>query len=194
MKTHIKTLDENGVRNLLSWAATEGWNPGCDDAAAFFSTDPSGFLMLFVGEEPAAGISVVRYSNTHSFLGLYIARPEFRGRGLGFSLWQHGMNHVEGTTVALDGVVEQQENYQKSGFEFSHRNIRFMGEISLFNPSSFGQLSEVTNEEMPRLVTPDVLPDLITLDESINGMRRERYMASWLTNTATRWSTMVDFS
>ena len=72
---------------VLDWAASEGWNPGLDDAAAFFAADPDGF---FVAEDPSgeilAAISVVNHSDDFAFLGLYILRPEYRGQGIGLGL------------------------------------------------------------------------------------------------------------
>ena len=32
----------------VGWAASEGWNPGLDDLAAFHAADPAGFLMGFM--------------------------------------------------------------------------------------------------------------------------------------------------
>ena len=74
-----------------------------------------------------ASISVVKYEPGFAFLGLYIVRPEWRGRGLGWSLWRHGMASAAGRLVGLDGVVAQQPNYRKSGFQLAWRNVRYEG-------------------------------------------------------------------
>ena len=37
------------------------------------------------------------------------------------------MQRLAGCTIGLDGVVAQQDNYRKSGFELAWRNIRFEG-------------------------------------------------------------------
>ena len=42
-------------------------------------------------------------------------------------IWEAGLNHLQGRTVGLDGVVDQQDNYKKSGFKLAHRNIRYEG-------------------------------------------------------------------
>ncbi len=109
----------------LGWAAAEGWNPGAQDAEAFWAADPGGFWLGERDGQPVASISVVRYGADYGFLGCYIVRPELRGSGLGLQLWQAGMGYLAGRCVGLDGVVAQQANYRKSGFTLAHRNIRY---------------------------------------------------------------------
>jgi len=83
--------------------------------------------MAFRDGAPVASISVVRYAAAFGFLGFYIVRPPFRGRGYGLRLWQAGMARLDGRTVGLDGVVAQQANYRRSGFALAYRNIRYRG-------------------------------------------------------------------
>ncbi|NIP17093.1 MAG: N-acetyltransferase, partial [Xanthomonadales bacterium] len=42
---------------VLDWAAAEGWNPGLEDADAFYRADPDGFFIAEVDGAPAAAIS-----------------------------------------------------------------------------------------------------------------------------------------
>jgi GNAT superfamily N-acetyltransferase len=109
----------------VDWAAAEGWNPGLRDADAFWAADPDGFWLAELGTEPVGCISVVRYGPAFGFLGFYIVRPGWRGRGHGLALWRAGTPHLAGRCVGLDGVVVQQDNYRRSGFALAHRNIRF---------------------------------------------------------------------
>jgi ribosomal protein S18 acetylase RimI-like enzyme len=113
----------------VEWAASEGWNPGLHDAEAFFAADENGF---YVGETEGRIISTlsgVRYPGGFAFLGFYIVRPEYRGQGHGLQIWNAVMDRLSGCVVGLDGVVAQQENYRKSGFELVHRNIRYAGSL-----------------------------------------------------------------
>lgn len=123
----IRKASQSEFSTAIEWAAEEGWNPGLDDLSAFYSTDPDGFLMGWKDGEPVSCISVVRYGTTHGFLGFYIVRPNWRGTGVGIATWKAGMAHLEGRIVGLDGVVEQQRNYMRSGFEFAGSNIRYTG-------------------------------------------------------------------
>ncbi len=79
----IRTLDLPEIETLVGWAKAEGWNPGLADAAPFQAADPEGFIGCFVDGVMAAGISAVRYGPAFGFIGLYIAHPDFRGRGYG---------------------------------------------------------------------------------------------------------------
>src|SRR3954463_4864190 len=123
----IRPASRCEVDLVLEWAAQEGWNPGLSDSECFYAADPDGFLLALRDGEPIASISVVRYGRDFGFLGLYIVRPDLRGRGHGYRLWQAGMARLSARTVGLDGVVAQQDNYRKSGFSPAHRNIRFGG-------------------------------------------------------------------
>lgn len=120
-----RTMTREEVALAIEWAAREGWNPGLHDVASFHAADPAGFFVGVLDGEPVASLSVVRYGSSFAFLGLYIVRPGWRGHGLGWALWQHGMASAAGRQVGLDGVVAQQDNYRKSGFEPAWRNVRY---------------------------------------------------------------------
>ncbi|MEO0387662.1 MAG: GNAT family N-acetyltransferase, partial [Pseudomonadota bacterium] len=111
-----RTAPRDALDTMLDWAAAEGWNPGLDDAAAFFAADPDGFFVtLDDAGQPVAAISVVNHTPTFAFLGLYIVRPSDRGRGNGLALWRHALAHAGPRSIGLDGVEAQQDNYAASG-------------------------------------------------------------------------------
>lgn len=163
----VATAEE--VDRLVEWAAAEGWNPGLGDAGPFRASDPQGFLVARVDGRPVAGVSVVTWGAAYAFLGFYICEPEYRGRGLGWAVWQTGLAHAGTRTVGLDGVVAQQANYRRSGFDLVHRNIRYGGRI-----------------DAPGVVHPAVRPigaaDLTALavwDAPRFGARRDGFLAAW---------------
>ncbi len=77
----IRTMTRGELEVAIAWAAAEGWNPGLQDADCFYGTDPTGFLMGFLNNEPIASISAVKYGESFGFIGFYIVKPGFRGQG-----------------------------------------------------------------------------------------------------------------
>lgn len=86
MSVSFRTARPDELPLILSWAAAEGWNPGLDDAAVFFASDPEGFFVADLDNGPIAAISVVNHSSDFAFLGLYLCLPKHRGKGIGFGL------------------------------------------------------------------------------------------------------------
>jgi hypothetical protein len=125
----IRVATSEGSRLLVGWAADEGWNPGLHDADAFLAADPEGFLIGWIGREPVAGISFVRYDSQWAFLGLYIVRPAHRHRGYGMAMWRAAMGRRESRSIGLDGVVARQADYARSGFALVRRHLRFGGRL-----------------------------------------------------------------
>jgi hypothetical protein len=76
-----RRMHRDQLDTAVEWAAAEGWNPGLYDADAFFATDPTGFFVGLLDSQPAASISVVKYSEAFAFVGFYIVRPDLRGQG-----------------------------------------------------------------------------------------------------------------
>jgi GNAT superfamily N-acetyltransferase len=123
----IRPLTRDEIDVAVTWAAHEGWNPGPSDATCFAAQDERGFWGGFLEGEMIACISVVTYGAAFAFLGFYIVAPQHRGQGYGYALWQRALEHAGQRSVGLDGVVDQQENYRRSGFDLAWSNIRFGG-------------------------------------------------------------------
>jgi GNAT superfamily N-acetyltransferase len=164
---------------ILNWAASEGWNPGLDDAAAFLAADPDGFFTHDVDGQPVAAISVVNHSDDFAFLGLYLCRPEYRGQGLGLALWNRAIQHAGSRTIGLDGVPDQQGNYCKSGFQLAGQTVRWQGVLA-------------PGMSAARPVTPADIAKILRWDRDQCGYQRRDYLTHWLQGTDTRHSLCIN--
>ena len=126
----IRNLRPEEISLAVDWAAAEGWNPGLADAACFAIPDPQGFLVGEIDGEPVATVSCVNYDERFAFLGFYIVRAGFRGAGHGLRIWNAAIAHAGSRVIGLDGVVAQQDNYKKSGFQLAYANIRYGGSVA----------------------------------------------------------------
>lgn len=176
----VRVMSRADLERTIDWAAAEGWNPGLDDATPFQVADPRGFLVGLLDGEPVASISVVRYPGAFAFLGFYIVRPEHRGRGLGFRLWQAGLHYLEGCTIGLDGVVAQQANYRKSWFEYAYPNYRFGGRVE---PRLDPELLDA--RELP-------LDRLLAFDRAMFPAPRDAFLTAWLGMPQSRSLALVE--
>lgn len=130
----VRNMTRSEVDELVAWAAREGWNPGLHDAELFWSTDPEAFIAADLDGELIGGGAITSYCGEFGFMGLFIVRPEYRGRGFGDTLWNARRSRLldrlrPGASIGLDGVFEMQGYYAKGGFAFSHRNMRFRAEV-----------------------------------------------------------------
>ena len=160
----------------IDWAAAEGWNPGLHDADSFHATDPGGFLMAHLGDEPVGMVSAVAYGGGFGFLGFYLVRPAWRGHGHGLALWQAAMARLAGRVVGLDGVVAQQANYRKSGFVLAWNNMRWQGPAVDHGPLAPGIAA----------ATPTDSDALLACDAPLFPADRRGFMRHWLTQTGSR--------
>jgi hypothetical protein len=126
----IRVMRPEEITIAADWAAAEGWNPGLADPACFATVDPEGFLIGELDGAPAATISCVNYDERFAFLGFYIVRGDLRGCGYGLAIWKAAIAHAPARTIGLDGVVAQQGNYRKSGFQLAYANIRYGGTVA----------------------------------------------------------------
>ncbi|MHC2384654.1 MULTISPECIES: GNAT family N-acetyltransferase [Bradyrhizobium] len=126
----IRNLRPDEIALAVDWAAAEGWNPGLADAACFAIPDAQGFFVGEIDGEPVATVSCVNYDERFAFLGFYIVRERFRGAGHGLRIWNAAIAHAGARVIGLDGVVAQQDNYKRSGFQLAYANIRYGGVVA----------------------------------------------------------------
>jgi ribosomal protein S18 acetylase RimI-like enzyme len=126
----IRNMRPEEIAVAVQWAAAEGWNPGLSDAACFAIPDANGFFVGEIDGEPVATVSCVNYDDRFAFLGFYIVRSDFRDRGHGLRIWNAAIAHAGTRVIGLYGVVAQQDNYKKSGFQLAYANIRYGGIVA----------------------------------------------------------------
>lgn len=175
MSFQIRPATRKELDIMIEWAAKESWNPGLHDANAFYATDPKGFLLGFLDDEPIASISSVAYDDNFGFLGFYIVKPEYRGKGYGIKIWNEAIKHLPTQNIGLDGVVEQQENYKKSGFKLAYNNARYK-----FISHKFAQTD-------PRVKSADSVSfdDLNEYDSKFFPIDRKTFLKKWIEQPAS---------
>jgi ribosomal protein S18 acetylase RimI-like enzyme len=154
----------------IDWAASEGWNPGLHDAESFYETDPNGFFIGEINGKPISTLSAVKYGATFGFMGFYIVKPEYRGKGYGIQIWNAGLEYLKKRNIGLDGVLEQQENYKQFGFKLAYRNIRYEG-VS-------GNLTS-TNKKIVKLSSIS-FKTVKLLDQQVFPAKRSNFLKSWI--------------
>jgi GNAT superfamily N-acetyltransferase len=177
----IRPMRRQDLDTALGWAREEGWNPGLDDAGPFYAADLTGFLMGWLDDEPVGCISVVKYGLGFAFLGLYITRPEHRGKGYGKTIWDAGIASASGYTIGLDGVVAQQHNYRKSGFVLAHKSARWRGPT----------LARRRLGRRAVAVAPEHFDALLAFDHRHFPEDRRAFLDKWLQDSPLRKSAVV---
>lgn len=164
---------------LVDWAAREGWNPGLHDAELFWATDPAAFIAASQGNELIGGGAITSYNGEFGFMGFFIVRPEYRGQGLGNTLWHARRERLlarlqPGASIGMDGVFTMQDYYAKGGFVFSHRNLRFRADISE-HPATAPQDDQ-------NIVPLATLPfdQIVDYDRTCFPAAREAFLRGWI--------------
>ena len=175
----IRNMTRAEVDELVAWAAREGWNPGLHDADAFWATDPDAFIAADLDDELIGGGAITSYDGDFGFMGFFIVRPEYRGRGLGNALWHARRDRLlqrlrPDASIGMDGVFTMQDYYAKGGFTFSHRNMRFRTEI----PARPVALPEADPAVFPLATVP--LDQLLAYDRTCFPAARRTFLQHWI--------------
>ena len=172
---HIRPMQPHELLIGIDWAAQEGWNPGLHDSASFYAADPNGFLLAELDGEAIGMISAVRYGEHFGFIGFYIVKPDYRGRGHGLALWHAAMHQLKGRLVGLDGVLAQQDNYRQSGFILAYNNVRMQGIAQIAGPVHPGivPLADLETERV------------LQYDQPMFPADRARFLRQWITQTGS---------
>lgn len=171
---NLQKLGQAEVKTLVAWAKNEGWNPGPHDAEVFYRTDPDGFYGYFDQGELIAGGAIVSYQGEYGFMGLFIVKPDYRGKGIGRKLWFERRNKLqsrlkEGAAIGMDGVVDMQPFYNKGGFEIAFRGERYEKQGAVFQVHP--NITMISGKDTEAI---------ITYDQKRFGHPRKSFLKAWL--------------
>lgn len=176
----IRAMTRPELDTLVEWAAAEGWNPGVNDAEIFWGADPEGFGAAERDGELIGGGSIVAYGGRFGFMGVFIVRPDLRGRGLGRQLWHARRDRLIArldapAVIGMDGVFAMEDFYARGGFVLSHRDLRFEG-VGAQGPldARVVDLSEVP------------FADLARYDAAHFPAPREAFLQAWISQPGCR--------
>ncbi len=175
----IRNMTRSEAEELVAWAAREGWNPGLHDVELFWATDPEAFIAAELDGEVIGGGAITSYNGEFGFMGLFIVRPEYRGRGFGNTLWhvrrQRLLDRLRpGARIGMDGVFDMQNYYAKGGFVFSHRNMRFRTEIT--------ELPTTSRDDDKNIIPLVAVPfdQLLGYDHTCFPAARPNFLKEWI--------------
>ena len=174
----IRNMTRAEVDELVDWAAGEGWNPGLHDADVFWATDPEAFVAAELDGDMIGGGAITSYDGEFGFMGFFIVRPEYRGRGLGNRLWHARRDRLlarlrPGAAIGLDGVFEMQDYYARGGFVFAHRDLRFSADIPRNPTHAPDGMDIVPLAEVP-------LSTLLEYDRACFPASRPTFLTRWM--------------
>lgn len=175
----IRSMTEQELEMVMGWAAAEKWNVGKYDHKPYYAMGKEGYLLILVDGKPVGSISIVKYSERFSFIGLFIVIPEYRSRGLGKMLWQRALKHLEKLqTIGLYAVPKQVPRYKESGFNESFRNERWLKK----SPEKAEDITPLMNKTHNAFFHID---KLFEYDKKVFGHNRQPLLQNILTMPQT---------
>ncbi|MCS5691202.1 GNAT family N-acetyltransferase [Cyanobium sp. FGCU-6] len=113
----IRPLTAADISVVTAWARAEGFVPGSGDLAIYRHTDAQGLWVGCLDGEPIGCIAGVRYDPSYGFIGLFLVRPDRRGRGFGLQLWRHALEHLSDVRcIGIEAAPDRIEDYAGWGF------------------------------------------------------------------------------
>jgi ribosomal-protein-alanine N-acetyltransferase len=184
----IRPLEAGDIPRVTDWARSEGFCPGEGDVAIYRQTDRQGLWVGWLEEKPIGCIAGVRYSQSYGFVGLFLVKPEHRGRGFGVQLWRHALKHLEDVgCVGLEAAPDRIDDYAGWGFQSASATTRW-------RLNSRGIQSGSPHAGQLTLVDATTLPEgmIQAYDASREPSPRPHFLRDWLHHPAGTVLALVD--
>jgi ribosomal-protein-alanine N-acetyltransferase len=184
----IRPLQRDDIPAVTDWARQAGFAPGSGDVAIYRHTDRQGIWVGWLGGERIGCITGVRYNAAYGFLGLYLVRPAWRGRGYGLQLWEHALEHLADLPcVGLEAAPDRIDDYARWGFAPATPTTRWQG-------ISDGTSPAPDAAEDWELLAGEAIPERAVqcFDAQREPSPRPHFLSQWLHHPAGSVLALID--
>lgn len=171
MVYQIRKMEFSELSIAVDWAAKFGWNPGSKDESCFYNVDQAGFFTGTLNEQCISFGSAVCYDEKFAFCGFYMVDESHRGKGYGMALTRERLAYVGERITGIDGVLENEEIYQRIGYETLHHNIRY----EFINP-----FKDKESYSLITTIKPSDIDDLSKYDQECFPAVRTSFLNCWI--------------
>ena len=185
----ILPLETEDIPAVTTWARQEGFAPGHGDVAIYRHTDRQGIWVGWLGNERIGCITGVRYNAAYGFIGLYLVRPPWRGRGYGLQLWRHALEHLQDLAcIGVEAAPDRADDYASWGFRPASATVRWQA-ISDGEPAA----SPEPGGPWQLLEGAAIPPNAVQwFDAQREPSPRPHFLAQWLNHRAGTVLALVD--
>ena len=186
----IRPLQRGDIQAVTDWARQERFAPGRGDVEIYRHTDRQGIWVGWLGSQRIGCIAGVRYSDAYGFLGLYLVRPPWRGRGYGLQLWRHAMEHLADLRcIGLEAAPDRISDYASWGFHAASPTTRWQ----VISQGAFPPAAATAGW---RLLAGDAIPERAVqrFDAQREPSPRPHFLRQWLRHPSGTVLALIDAS
>ena len=168
---------------VTALAREQDFAPGIGDIEIYANTDRQGVWLAWQDNAPVGCIAAVTYNPDYAFIGLFVVKPEHRGKGIGRRLWQHALKTLDGVQcIGLEAAVQMVGFYERAGFQkdciTTRRQMLFRSESTLdLSPSQRSDVAVVPLRQVS-------LEAIQRYDERHEISPRPHFLELWLQHRA----------
>lgn len=116
----IGTLKSEDIAVCVRLGRSLGWNQTEHDWARLLTLDPDGLFVAEYRGTQCGAVATVHYGNKLGWMGMLMVHPDFRRRGIGSALMNHGIEYLRTKNVRrikIDATDAGRSVFLRLGFE-----------------------------------------------------------------------------
>jgi GNAT superfamily N-acetyltransferase len=116
---HLRVMTRHDIPGGVRLNSIAGWNQTDADWERFLTASPSGCFVMEHDGKIVGTSATLPYEERFAWIGMVLVDPEYRSRGIGTSLLESAIEHLDGAaipTIKLDATPAGKPLYEKLGF------------------------------------------------------------------------------
>ncbi|XP_067656054.1 uncharacterized protein [Haliotis asinina] len=173
----VRRMRREDIQGLYELTAANQWNMERDYLECIFDTDSSGLLVVVTPTGEVIGHNgILAHSDAFASSGMNIVKEEYRGAGIGKTLFRAVMDVMNHRNVGGTSLSNRITFYQQFGWTIPSYTFHYnMGPVNpdFVKESSKGDFDIIPIEDVS-------FEDVVAYDTDIHTLPRPSYLRNWV--------------